>query len=232
MRSVLLSLLACSFLVACSTDDATSPESPSVKLPQAGSTFSYSGYQLDLQGAKVDGTDYSFVETVLATGLTHSGKSAVWSVESTSPNQEDTTYYCLDSGKDLLVEIDDIAGEEGAKRWIRLPVTSGTTFTDSAVTTQEVSGFPLQLETVISAVKSGEESLSVGTESVTTMRIRVTVRIKASLLGQVVQEALLTQQMWFAPSIGAVIRRSAPTQQVGNETTTGFWEGLTSYTLK
>lgn len=232
MRSLFLSLLACSFLVACSTDDTTSPESPSVKLPQAGSTFSYSGYELDVQGAKVSGTDYTFSEAVLATGLTHSGKSSVWSVTSTSPNQEDTTYYCLDSGKDLLVEVADLTGEEGATRWIRLPVTTGTAFTDSSVTTQEVSGFPLQLETVISAVKGAEEQVQVGSEAVATVRIQVNVRIKASLLGQVVQEGLLTQQMWFAPSLGTVIRRSAPSQQLGNETTKGFWEGLTGYTLK
>jgi len=227
----LLALLATSLLViSCTKDNTTTPEPAPLKTPGVGSTFSYAGYAIDITGSKIPDTDNQHTETVVASNISFQGKTGVWAIDNGS---SDTLMYCLDRNNDLLMYVDESDGM-AFNNWVRLPISTGTTFTDSATSTEDYQGVPVQILTRFTSMLKGEESVTVGSESIRAVKILFTVSGRASIAGQTISDIELVTTLWYAPSLGNFIKAEQPATEIKakGEIQDGFTSTLKSYSLK
>lgn len=229
MKNLLLFLAAALVIASCSNTTDPTPEAPTMKVPGVGSTFTFDAYVTDDKDAKIPGTDSAFTESVVASNVSYEGKTGVWAVVGES---SDTTFYCYDTNKDLLISGGATDGLLGDLKWLRLPITTGSTLTDTVVSTQDFNGFPVELVVVITRNRVGDDQATVGTESIKTVKLAMNINITIKALGQVVDQSAMTSTLWYAPSLGAMIRRVTPASTVGGEMQDGTVEMLKSYSLK
>lgn len=230
MKHLLLFLAAALVIASCSNTTDPTPEAPSMKVPGVGSTFTFDAYGTDDKDAKIPGTDSAFTESVVATNLSYEGKTGVWAVVSES---SDTTFFCYDTNKDLLGYIG--GGNDplfGGLKWLRLPITTGSAITDTVVSTQDFNGIPVELVAVITRNRVGDDQATVGTESIKTIKLALNYNLTVKALGQVVDQSTMSSTLWYAPSLGAMIRRVTPANTRDGEVEPGTVEMLKSYSLK
>ncbi|MBU3699732.1 MAG: hypothetical protein FGM33_06945 [Candidatus Kapabacteria bacterium] len=233
MRNILFMLAVGLIVVACSKNDPVSPVDTGIKAPVRGSVFEYNGYGTDLGGIKIPSSDYTALETINATGLVYGGKTGVWSsitTDKASGTVIDTTYSCFDERKDILLNSPDMS-VDGTPRWLRLPVTTGVTAVDSAVTSDSYGGIPITLALKVKSERVGEESILVGTKTIATKKIVITSTVSISALGQLVDSFSFKQTIWFAPSLGMLVQRATEAYEVGGEVEDGDYAKLVSYTI-
>lgn len=230
MKNLLLFVAAALVIASCSNTTEPTPEAPSMKVPGVGSTFTFDAYDTDDKDAKIPGTDSAFTESVVATNLSYEGKTGVWAVVG---ENSDTTFICYDANKDLLVYVG--GGNDpifGGFEWLRLPITTATAVTDTVEFTDNDGGFPFEIVAVITINRVGDDQVTVGNETIKTVKVAMTISATIKLAGQVVDQRVLTNSLWFAPSLGTMIRRVTPANTFDGEVEPGTVEMLKSYTLK
>lgn len=230
MKNLLLFVAAALVIASCSNTTEPTPEAPTMKVPGVGSTFTFDAYGTDDKDAKIPGTDSAFTESVVATNLSYEGKTGVWAVVG---ENSDTTFICYDANKDLLVYVG--GGNEpifSGFEWLRLPITTATAVTDTVEFTQNDGGFPFEIVAVITINRVGDDQVTVGNETIKTVKVAMTISATIKLAGQVVDQRVLTNSLWFAPSLGTMIRRVTPANTFDGEVEPGTVEMLKSYSLK
>lgn len=233
MKHLLALAVMAVVLSACSGDDPVAPTEPTgLRRFTVGSTFTYEGYQLDASGNKVPGTDYEAIHTVIDSGLTIAGKTGVFALRTTGPTGADTVYYYIDANKDVL-QYTELGQNGGVAFWVRFPVTTGSDSRDSLSEKREVNGFPVDFTYIANVKKNGDTTMTVGTESIKTQSMSLSLNVKGTVLGQEVVNATITQSAWYAPTIGAFVQNSAKEQTLNaGNTVQGFYQRLKAYTLK
>lgn len=229
MKNLLLFVAAAFVIASCSNTTDPTPEAPTMKVPGVGSTFTFDAYDTDDKDAKIPGTDSAFTESVVASNVSYEGKTGVWAVVGESL---DTTLYCYDTNKDLLISGGATDGLLGDLKWLRLPITTGSALTDTVASTQDFNGIPVELVVVIIRNRVGDDQATVGTESIKTVKLTMNINLTVKALGQVVDQSAMTSTLWYAPSLGAMIRRVTPASTVGGDMQDGTVEMLKSYSLK
>jgi hypothetical protein len=221
------------FVVACSKNDPVSPVDTGIKAPTRGSVFEYNGYGTNLGGVKIPGSDFTILENVNSTGLVFGGKTGVWSfitTEKSSGSVIDTTYACFDDKKDILLNFPDL-GTDGSPLWLRLPVTTGVTAVDSSVRSDTVIGVPLTFALKAKSERTAEEAILVGSSSIATKKIVITVEVSVLEKGQVIDLYSFNRTIWFAPSLGIFVQRSTDAYESLFSNEDGDFAKLVSYTI-
>jgi hypothetical protein len=233
MRNLLLLLSVGLFVVACSNNDPVAPVDTGLKAPVKGSVFEFNGYQTDLGGIKITDSDFTVLETVNATGLVFEGKTGVWSFITTDKADGtviDTTYACFDDKKDILLNFPDLS-VDGSPRWLRLPVTTGLKAVDSTVASDSFNGIPIQISLKVTSERVGDESITVGSKSIATKKLSLTLAVSISALGQTIDSFTSVRSIWYAPSLGMFIQRSGEAFEAAGEVENGEFVKLVSYTI-
>jgi hypothetical protein len=218
------------FVAACSKNDPVSPVPTGTKVPGVGSSYEFATYETGLDGKKVADSDSTFVSTVIASGVVFGAKTGVWSVESkdaASGEPSDTLHMCLDSKQDVLMYFPDLSAD-GSPIWIRLPITTGVTSSDSISSTGGTSGFKFKVK----SESVSNETISVGASNIATKKIRMTISLDIVVLDKVVPALSQTVYLWFAPSLGLFVQRSSDAVEAGGDVENGEFTKLTKYTLK
>ncbi|MBU3678446.1 MAG: hypothetical protein FGM32_02415 [Candidatus Kapabacteria bacterium] len=234
MRMPIILLVISLVLGACASKDPVSPTPTGIKVPAVGSTFELDAYGTDPTGKKIPDSEYSLLQSVLASGAVFGGKSGVWSIESNDKvtgEPVDTSYMCLDSKQDVLLYFPDLS-VDGSPKWFRLPVTTGLVSIDSASQTEDINGIPLQFTLKVKAERSTDEPILVGTSSISTRKIVMTVSVTILAQGQVIETIEFKQHLWFAPTLGTFAQRSSDAYEAGCDVQDGEFVKLTKYTLK
>jgi hypothetical protein len=195
-------------------------------------------YNTDSLDVKIPGSDVSTLDTVVASGITYLGKSGVWviaseSIESDSTQYTDTTYFCVDQNNDVLF---NGQGSLSGDLWLRLPVTSGTAFKDSISSQDEIDGIQVEQRFVVTSSRIGQEQLTIGTTTIQTVKLSLNATVKSIALGQVLGEMAIPSTVWYAPSLGNIVRIEQPTIKFGDPDLDinffGQYKLLQSYNLK
>jgi len=237
MKHLLVLSAIATILVSCSNSTVT-PESTTLKVPATGSSYTFLMYNTDSLDVKIPGSDVSTLDTVVASGITYLGKSGVWviaseSIESDSTQYTDTTYFCVDQNNDVLF---NGQGSLSGDLWLRLPVTSGTAFKDSISSQDEIDGIQVEQRFVVTSSRIGQEQLTIGTTTIQTVKLSLNATIKSIALGQVIGEMAVPSTVWYAPSLGNIVRIEQPTIKFGDADLDinffGQYKLLQSYNLK
>lgn len=237
MKHLLVLSAIATILVSCSNNTVT-PESTTVKVPATGSSYTFLMYSTDTLDVKVPGSDGSVLATVVSSGITFLGKSGVWviaaeSIESDSTQYTDTTYFCVDQNNDVLVNGE---GSLTGDLWLRLPVTSGKAFKDSTSSQDEIGGIQVEQRIVVTSSRIGQEQLTIGTTTIQTVKLSLNITAKSIALGQVIGEMALPSTVWYAPSLGNIVRMEQPSIKFGDPDLDinlfGQYKLLQSYNLK
>jgi len=195
-------------------------------------------YSTDTLDVKVPGSDGSVLATVVSSGITFLGKSGVWviaaeSIESDSTEYTDTTYFCVDQNNDVLFNGE---GSLTGDLWLRLPVTSGKAFKDSTSSQDEIGGIQVEQRIVVTSSRIGQEQLTIGTTTIQTVKLSLNITAKSIALGQVIGEMALPSTVWYAPSLGNIVRMEQPSIKFGDPDLDinlfGQYKLLQSYNLK
>jgi hypothetical protein len=195
-------------------------------------------YNTDSLDVKIPGSDVSTLDTVVASGITYLGKSGVWviaseSIDSDSTQYTDTTYFCVDQNNDVLF---NGQGSLSGDLWLRLPVTSGTAFKDSISSQDEIDGIQVEQRFVVTSSRIGQEQLTIGTTTIQTVKLSLNATVKSIALGQVLGEMAIPSTVWYAPSLGNIVRIEQPTIKFGDADLDinffGQYKLLQSYNLK
>lgn len=237
MKHLLVLSAIATILVSCSNNTVT-PESTTLKVPATGSSYTFLMYSTDTLDVKVPGSDGSVLATVVSSGITFLGKSGVWviaaeSIESDSTQYTDTTYFCVDQNNDVLVNGE---GSLTGDLWLRLPVTSGKAFKDSTSSQDEIGGIQVEQRIVVTSSRIGQEQLTIGTTTIQTVKLSLNITAKSIALGQVIGEMALPSTVWYAPSLGNIVRMEQPSIKFGDPDLDinlfGQYKLLQSYNLK
>lgn len=238
MKHLLVLCALATILVSCSNNTVT-PEPSALNIPATGSTYTFQMYNTDSLDVKIPDSDITSRDNVVASGITFRGKSGVWVIASESVDRDslpytDTTYFCVDQNNDVLVYGQDSSSGD---LWMRLPVSSGIAFKDSTSSIDEIDGVQFEQRLVVAATRIGEDQVTIGTTTIKAVKISLNIRIKIVLLGQVVSEVALPSTVWYAPSLGNIVRMQQPplnsTDGSGLDLNLfGEYKILTSYTLK
>jgi len=237
MKHLLVLSAIATILVSCSNSTVT-PESTTLKVPATGSSYTFLMYNTDSLDVKIPGSDVSTLDTVVASGITYLGKSGVWviaseSIESDSTQYTDTTYFCVDQNNDVLF---NGQGSLSGDLWLRLPVTSGTAFKDSISSQDEIDGIQVEQRFVVTSSRIGQEQLTIGTTTIQTVKLSLNATVKSIALGQVLGEMAIPSTVWYAPSLGNIVRIEQPTIKFGDADLDinffGQYKLLQSYNLK
>jgi len=237
MKHLLVLSAIATILVSCSNSTVT-PESTTLKVPATGSSYTFLMYNTDSLDVKIPGSDVSTLDTVVASGITYLGKSGVWviaseSIESDSTQYTDTTYFCVDQNNDVLF---NGQGSLSGDLWLRLPVTSGTAFKDSISSQEEIDGIQVEQRFVVTSSRIGQEQLTIGTTTIQTVKLSLNATVKSIALGQVLGEMAIPSTVWYAPSLGNIVRIEQPTIKFGDADLDinffGQYKLLQSYNLK
>jgi hypothetical protein len=237
MKHLLVLSAIATILVSCSNNTVT-PESTTLKVPATGSSYTFLMYSTDTLDVKVPGSDGSVLATVVSSGITFLGKSGVWviaaeSIESDSTQYTDTTYFCVDQNNDVLFNGE---GSLTGDLWLRLPVTSGKAFKDSTSSQDEIGGIQVEQRIVVTSSRIGQEQLTIGTTTIQTVKLSVNITAKSIALGQVIGEMALPSTVWYAPSLGNIVRMEQPSIKFGDPDLDinlfGQYKLLQSYNLK
>lgn len=237
MKHLLVLSAIATILVSCSNSTVT-PESTTLKVPATGSSYTFLMYNTDTLDVKIPGSDVTTLDTVVASGITYLGKSGVWviaseSIESDSTQYTDTTYFCVDQNNDVLF---NGQGSLSGDLWLRLPVTSGTAFKDSISSQDEIDGIQVEQRFVVTSSRFGQEQLTIGTTTIQTVKLSLNATVKSIALGQVLGEMAIPSTVWYAPSLGNIVRIEQPTIKFGDADLDinffGQYKLLQSYNLK
>jgi hypothetical protein len=155
------------------------------------------------------------------------------SIESDSTQYTDTTYFCVDQNNDVLF---NGQGSLSGDLWLRLPVTSGTAFKDSISSQEEIDGIQVEQRFVVTSSRIGQEQLTIGTTTIQTVKLSLNATVKSIALGQVLGEMAIPSTVWYAPSLGNIVRIEQPTIKFGDADLDinffGQYKLLQSYNLK
>lgn len=237
MKHLLVLSAIATILVSCSNSTVT-PESTTLTIPATGSSYTFLMYSTDSLDVKIPGSDVTTLDTVVASGITFLGKSGVWviaseSIDSDSTQYTDTTYFCVDQNNDVLF---NGQGSLSGDLWLRLPVTSGTAFKDSISSQDEIDGIQVEQRFVVTSSRIGQEQLTIGTTTIQTVKLSLNATIKSIALGQVIGEMAVPSTVWYAPSLGNIVRIEQPTIKLGDPDLDinffGQYKLLQSYNLK
>lgn len=234
MRTYIYIAMLAVVITACSSNDPVSPVPTGTKIPAVGSTYEFSTYRTGMDGRKISGSDSAFVQTVLASGIVFGGKTGVWSVESkdaVSGEPSDTLYLCIDSKQDVLLFFPDLS-VDGAPKWIRLPITTGSAFADSTSATEDFNGIPVEFTLKVKTERGTDESIAVGASSVATKKINMTLSVRVSAMGNELEAFEQKAYLWFAPNLGVFAQSSSDAVDVGGDVQDGEFTKLTKYSLK
>jgi hypothetical protein len=222
-------LILASVLVLSSCSDTTSPDNTPVsfKVPGTGSTFTYNTYDTDDNGTKTPGSEQERVESVLTTNAVVDNSPGVWVVQGA-----DTAYYRIDQFNDVQMRIGGFDDAYFNTAWIRLPYSSGvpsSVFFDKKSTRD---GVVYQTTKTISAERMTQQSFPINGTSVTAYEFRISYSIIVKGNESIESDTRAVTYVWFAPSLGTVIRRVTPAQEWFGTKRDGHVEEMRSYNVK
>ena len=227
MQHFLLSLVAVLVLASCS--DTTSPDNipVSYKVPSTGSTFTYSTYDTDDNGTKSPGTEKERVESVIATNAVVDNSTGVWVVQGA-----DTANYRIDQYNDVQMRVGGMQDAFFNTAWIRLPYSSGvpsSVFTSDKTTN---NGVVYETGKSITAERMTLQSFPINGTSVTAYEFKISYSIIVKGNESIESDMRAVTYVWFAPSLGTVIRRVTPSQEWFGTKRGGHIEEMKEYTLR
>jgi hypothetical protein len=216
-------------LVSCASDDTTAPVTDIIIMPGVGSSYTFDGYELDISGAKVAGSEAQYVYNVVATNSTYRDRTGVWAVVRGSGSDSDTLYYSKDASENIWFLP---GGGEAPFPWMRLPLATDGVTVETDTTVRSVgAGIEAPFITIATLRHQGTESIVVSGKSITIHKIAADITFKVSFFGQV-QTETTEFTLWYAPSIGLQARVSAPARERNGSVENGDFEELISYSLK
>ena len=222
LAAVIASMLV---VAACTSNDPVSPENIDMRIPGLGSKFTFITHELDPSSDTIAGTGVYSTFTIVADDVMYAGRTGVWILEEDAPGQtKDSIILRLDSNKDVLMYQH---GSVDSDRWIRFPVTTGEKY---VYTMTDTSSFE-RVTFTYTIDRVGNETVVVGAESVPTVKLQVSLKYQVTEAGAVTNEDTATVWWWYAPTIGAFVRKLRPLDQTGDITSEGMLEQLASYTL-
>lgn len=229
MKKILCSILLISLtfiFISCSTD--SSPTGPSEITfsftPTAGKTFTYQVWLLDSLNNKT-GTSVTTSEKINAVNITYEGFSDVIQIITTTPEESDTSYMRVVSGKDIYQWIDtsSIAGlvsqakdilykklHDGA--WIPIVLLSkgnGVEYVTQPKKSTElpidsVNSIPITIEVKVKNV--GFENISVPAGTYKTYKVQTTYKTEIIISGIVYETINLIMNAWISDDLDYLVK--------------------------
>jgi len=227
MKHLLLTLLAALLVASCS--DSTTPEPTSVayKIPGSGSTYTYNTFDTDEQGTKVPGSEQERVESVLTTNAVVDNSPGVWVVQGA-----DTAYFRIDQYNDVQMRVGGMQDAFFNTAWIRLPYSSGVPRSAFVSDKTTNNGVVYQTAKTITAERMTQQSFPINGTSVTAYEFRISYSIVVKGNESIESDLRAVTYVWFAPSLGTVIRRVTPAQEWFGTKRAGHIEEMKEYTLR
>lgn len=227
MKHLLLTLAVALLVSSCSDTTSPEPTPVSYKIPGTGSTYTYNTYEVDEQGTKKPGPEKEHVETVIATNAVVDNSAGVWVVQGA-----DTAYFRIDQFNDVQLRVGGMQDAFFNTAWIRLPYSSGvpsSVFFNDKTTD---NGVVYQIAKTITAERMTQQSFTVNGASVTAYEFRISYSIVVKGNESIESDQRAVTYVWFAPSLGTVIRRATPAQEWLGTKRNGHIEEMKAYTLK
>ena len=227
---MMIALVSIGTFVGCS-DDPEAPDGTDVSVPKEGSTYTYTEYDLDDQGNKIDTTEVEVVATVEQTGLSVAGKTDV--LEFSDEYEDgtiDTGYVAYESNGDMsmLLSFDDV--EDIDPIWVTIPFGSKTakSYAINETIPDGLGGMD-SINLTINTKYLREETATIQGETMDVWvgEMEVTGSLPGIFGGTI--EVNVTSEVYFVPEIGYVYKTDA--------TESGFGTGsrtirmLVSYSL-
>lgn len=220
---MMIALVSIGTFVGCS-DDPEAPDGTEVNVPKQGSTYTYTEYELDDEGNKIDTTEVEVVATVEQTGLSIGGKTGVLEFSDTYEDGTiDTSYVAYESNGDMsvLLSFEDVEGVEPI--WGTIPFGSKTakSYAINDTVDDPVIGM-IVVDMAIDTKYLREETASVQGETMDVWvgEVKITGTATAAVGGTININS--TGEIHFMPEIGYVYKT--------DDTSSGF--GFSSRTIR
>ncbi|MFN4986258.1 MAG: hypothetical protein ACK45E_03115 [Ignavibacteria bacterium] len=227
MKRIILSLAVALIVSSCS--DSSSPDSTPVsyKVPGTGSTFTYNTYDTDEQGTRKPGSERERIESVIASNITFEGESGIWVVQGA-----DTAYYRIDQYNDVQMRVGGMQDAFFNTAWIRLPYSSGVP--SSTFVSDKTTKFGVVYQTIktITAERMTQQSFPINGAAVNAYEFKIVYSIVVKGNESIETDVQAVTYVWFAPSLGTVIRRVTPAQGWFGIQRDGHVEEMGSYNVK
>lgn len=226
LRFSLLLLLPFLLVVGCGDDTPADPGQAAViwTRPNAGSTFTYDGYEIDSNGVKIDGSGGSYTDSVLATGVSARGVSNLVRMTFMGIFQ-----VLLDhrSNGDLAMTAEELGPIQTP--WTVFPIgRKGTIVREawSESTGDSSTGITTYYTPYTELTYLGAEQRVTPAGTFATHRVLMRTYDTTSAG----DPYITNDTSWYAPSIGTYVRQSRPADMVDSET--GRVIELQSYVMK
>jgi hypothetical protein len=209
-KLLVFALLAASCLTSCSKDEPTSVTPENYNKVATGTEFTYMKQYTDSNSVIIAGSIDTLVSTVVQSNITILGKPNAFLIEDLSQGYRDTGTYAYDSNNNvsILLELGDLGV---APFWVTMPVaTQGTLVAATADSTEIGPGEFAVLKVTVTSTAKGSESVTVGSQAVSSKKIGMTVHIERIVAGVKGFELSMTNDFYYAPSLGTLVKLVSP----------------------
>jgi hypothetical protein len=207
----LLLLLPFIAIIGCGDDNPADPPSTAVTWtrPNSGSTFTYSGYETDSNGVKIASSDFTYTDSVMASGFSARGVSNLVRMTFMDFFQIIVDYR---ANGDIAIAAEELDGIESP--WTVFPVGSKGTITreawsqtivDSSVTVTWSTPYA-----TISYLGAEQRTTPAGTFATHKVLMREYDTTSAG------DPFVANDTTWYAPSIGSYVRKSRAADRAGS----------------
>jgi hypothetical protein len=227
MKFLAFFLAAAFVITSCSDPSEPDPTSVTYKVPGTGSTYTFNTYDTDDQGMKTPGSEKERVESVIATNAVVDNSVGVWVVKGA-----DTAYFRIDQFNDVQMRVGGVNDAFFNTAWIRLPYSSGVPSTAYVMDKTTNNGVVYETMKSITAERMTLQSFPINGTSVPAYEFKITYSIVVKGNESIESDQRAITYVWFAPSLGMVLRRVTPSQEYFGVKRGGHIEELTGYTLK
>ncbi len=227
MKHLLLILAVALFVSSCSDPSEPDPTPVSYKIPGTGSTYAYNTYDVDEQGAKKAGSEKQLIENVVASNITFDDESGVWVVQGAS-----TAHYHIDQNNDVQMRKGGMNDAYFDSVWIRLPYSTNRPSSLSSSDKVNNNGVVNEVVKTMTAERMTSQSFTINGTTVSAYEFKITYSIVVKGNESVDPDQRAVTYVWFAPSLGTVVRRATPAQEWFGTKRDGHVEEMVAYTLK
>jgi hypothetical protein len=193
-----------------------------VTTPNEGSTFTFSGYDLDTNGSRKVGSDRVWTETLAQRNITIGGTDSLLMFV----NGKDTTYYRLEANGDLM------------RVFVNASVMTSRTYpfgSRGKITLFDNDSVDAQGNHHTSSMTLayvGREIVTIGQKQVLALKVREETKESGTLFGGYTINTI--DDYWYAPSLGKLVKdeRTNTYKDSQDHFITGYRKALTAYALK
>lgn len=201
--------------------DSSTDSGPSlaIQMPKMGSSYTYQRVDLDSLGRQIPGSELTFTDSVIETGLSYKGKTRVMHLTRLENNYAvGDAYYSFEPNGDISAYIDYGGLLSLPSFWITYPVQSYQAKTYTLLDTTIVSGGTSTRMTAVATLSyAGISSMTIHDSTLMLVKIKI-VGTQTITPDPQNMSYSVTADNYFAPSIGYVAQTHQDPYKIPGET--------------